>query len=387
MAIGGLKGLTIAEGTKMFSQGDPSDHAFLIEEGQIEIFLELPDGEQSLALLGPGELFGEMGAVDGVARSASARAKSTCTLLSIDGSQIRDALSKSDPFTAALLRKLISRFRIAQKFLVDGLVSDQSDGNSEFAWLSEEKRISDALEAGEIEPFFQPIVDVATRLPVGFESLARWRSPKRGLVQPVDFLPLAERTGLIRRIDLYLARKAFSLWTDLGLAGPFISVNLSAWNFEDDSILESIASCLSDTGFPAEKAKIEVTESMMFADPDRAFSILTEMRALGLHLSLDDFGTGYSSLSMLHKMPFDTVKIDRSFVMDAAVSRRSRDLVRAIVGIARDMRMEVIAEGVEDDECEDVLRAMGCHCAQGYKYGKPMPFAEARKYWDSHRKA
>jgi EAL domain-containing protein (putative c-di-GMP-specific phosphodiesterase class I) len=380
-----MTSVSIGQGNTIFREGDEADVAYLVEAGAIEIFVERPAGEQILAVLGPGELFGEMGVIDGAPRSAAARALTECRLLSVDGSQIRNLLTRGDPFHAALLRKLIVRFRGAQKTMLDGSDGDgagpSAPEESEFAWLTQEKGIADALSRGEIESFYQPIVEMEHRRPIGFESLARWRKPDGTLVSPADFLPLAERTGLVRKIDLTLARRALALCSRFSPTAPILSINLSAWNFSDMTVVEHLRSALESSGYDPRLVKAEVTESSMFDAPERALSILTELKALGIRLALDDFGTGYSSLSMLHKMPFDTVKIDRGFIVDSATNAKSRNMVRAIVGIADDLGMDVIAEGIEDEAAERMLLDMGCRYAQGFMYSRPLPVEKASSYW------
>jgi diguanylate cyclase (GGDEF)-like protein len=235
-----------------------------------------------------------------------------------------------------------------------------------------------ALSHGRIEVHVQPQARLATGETVGVEALVRWEHAELGFIPPDEFIPVAERSGLIglvttRVLDLSLA--AVADWhrqgVDLGVA-----VNLSTRSLLDADLVDEVSRLLRRHDVPANRLTLEVTESSVMADPARAIGLLHELRALGIRLSVDDFGTGYSSLSYLQSLPVDEVKIDRSFVTDLGARTEDVAIVRAIVDLGRHLGLEVVAEGIEDQPTWDLLSSMGCDLGQGWHHGRPMPAAE-----------
>ena len=382
-----MRNLTVAAGVEIFAEGDSADCAYLVEEGWVEIFVDRQGSRHLLSLIGPGEIFGEMGVIDGSPRSASAVAAEQCRLLRITVEQFQALLGRTEPFHAELLTKVVSRFRNAQKWFLDGGAEprlETADMGPGYAMLSAHRDLAHALDRGEIEPFLQPVVDLASGRWCGFEALARWRCPQRGIVPPVEFLPLAERTGLIRRIDFSMAEQAMRLCRSLaGDAAPYVNVNFSAWHFRDGDLVSRLNEMLQRTGMSAGCLRLELTESMMLDDPDGALRVMTGLADMGFKLALDDFGTGYSSLSVLHRMPIHVLKIDRSLIVGVLQPGRSRTILSNVLALARDLGMDVVAEGVEDRETVDALRDLGCQAAQGYLFARPMPAEEALAAWQS----
>jgi len=232
-----------------------------------------------------------------------------------------------------------------------------------------------ALERDELELRFQPQLDLSTGSIATVEALVRWRHPRLGVLEPDAFIPLAESTGLIHPLTDVVLRKALRQcrdWSDAGL-DITVAVNLSARSV-DAGLPEKIGAALADAGMPAQRLILEITESAVMNDPDRAVPILRRVAAIGVALSLDDFGTGYSSLSYLQRLPVQEVKIDRSFVSGLAgpaSSRASEALIRSIITISENLGLRTVAEGVEDAATLDTLRRLGCHLAQGYHIGRP----------------
>jgi diguanylate cyclase (GGDEF)-like protein len=236
-----------------------------------------------------------------------------------------------------------------------------------------------ALERGEFSLHYQPLIDTSTRKTVGLEALVRWRHPERGLVPPADFIPLAEETGLILPLGEWVLRAACTqarAWQDAGLAPLTVAVNLSARQFRQRDLPEFIARVLKETGLRPEHLQLELTESCVMEDAAFAVEALGALQSEGVGVSVDDFGTGYSSLSYLKRLPIDSLKIDRSFVADAANNDEDAAIVSAIVLLARTLRLEVIAEGVETEEQLSLLRGLGCKKAQGYLFSRPLPADE-----------
>lgn len=235
-----------------------------------------------------------------------------------------------------------------------------------------------ALECGQFVLYYQPEVDLATRKIVGLEALIRWRHPERGLIPPMDFIPLAEESGMILPIgDWGLAEACHQMeaWRheDPRHASLRVCVNLSARQFLREGLADHVESLLEQSGTSSRQLGLEMTESTLMPNMGTAQEVLEALRALGISLSMDDFGTGYSSLSYLHSFPFDVLKIDRSFVGRLTDGDQPLQIVRTIVELARVLGMDVVAEGIETREQYRLLRQMGCRYGQGFLFAKPMP--------------
>jgi diguanylate cyclase (GGDEF)-like protein len=243
-----------------------------------------------------------------------------------------------------------------------------------------------ALSNGRIEVYVQPQARLATGTTVSVEALARWNHPELGFVPPDEFIPIAERSGLVgllttRVLDMSLA--AVADWRRQGV-DLSVAVNLSTRSLHDADLVDEVSRLLRRHGVPASRLTLEVTESSVMADPARAIALLHQLRALGIRLSVDDFGTGYSSLSYLKSLPVNEVKIDRSFVTGLSSQGDDVAIVRAIVDLGRHLGLEVVAEGVEDQPTWDLLASMGCDLVQGWHLGRPMPVGELVSWLRAH---
>ena len=235
-----------------------------------------------------------------------------------------------------------------------------------------------AVERQELSVRYQPIVSLSDRRVVGFEALVRWPHPKRGLLSPADFLKVADEVGLGAQIDQFVLREACREgrgWLDSDGDGPTMSVNVSPRCFAQATFVQQIAHVLAETGFPAQMLRLEITEGTAIKDPERARAVLTELRALGVRVSIDDFGTGYSSLSYLQMLPVDTLKIDRSFV---ATTDRC-EIIQMIVGLAKTLGLDVVAEGTETAAQVEHVASLGCGYGQGYFFAAALEAAEAAR--------
>jgi EAL domain-containing protein (putative c-di-GMP-specific phosphodiesterase class I) len=239
-----------------------------------------------------------------------------------------------------------------------------------------ESELRQALPRGELEVYYQPQVVCADGCALGAEALIRWNHPSRGLVSPAEFIPLAEESGLILDIGTFVLRRVCAqaaIWAEHGLY-PRLSVNVSRAQFSRQDFPSMVLQILSENGMAPSQLELEITESMAMADPDSVAAKMRPLREAGVRFAMDDFGTGYSSLSLLTRLPFDVLKIDRSFIHGVGVEQDERAvLVRTVVGMAHGLGLEVVAEGVETGEEHTFLRSTRCNSAQGYLFSRPIP--------------
>src|SRR2546429_1887755 len=243
--------------------------------------------------------------------------------------------------------------------------------------LELETDLRHAIERQEFRNFYQPIISLESGKVVGFEALLRWQHPTRGLVGPNEFIPVAEETGLIRELGWWNLREAcrqISEWRAGSIANRHltISVNLSAKQFLQPNLVEDIRKLLLELALPPEALKLEITESTVMADPSAAAKMLQQMKSLGIRLAIDDFGTGYSSLSYLHRFPLDTLKIDRSFISTMCEGEEGMEIARTILPMANNLRLDVVAEGVETVQQVAMLQKLQCKYGQGYYFSRPL---------------
>lgn len=239
-----------------------------------------------------------------------------------------------------------------------------------------ENSIRQAVERNELVLLYQPMIDVTTNTIKGAEALIRWDHPKLGMLDPLDFLPTLEETEMIISIDEWVLQTATAqnrAWQDSGLPPIRVTVNLSSRQFQRRDFSEVIAGILDRSGLPPQFLDIEITENIAMNDVEMIYSCMTRLKDLGVTFSIDDFGTGYSSLSYLKKLPIQKLKIDKTFISDIACNHDSRAIINTIIGLAHNLKMEVVAEGVETPEQFTLLRSFGCDEMQGYLIGRPMP--------------
>ena len=259
------------------------------------------------------------------------------------------------PFRPADLRQLLSSLR-SNSFEVDAA------------------GLQTAIDKGELELFYQPLLTLGTRQTIGFEALVRWRHPEFGIVMPDRFIGLAEREGLIGPLTdrvLDLAAAQISAWLKLDL-DTYVSVNISASNIIS-TLPDQLVRLCARHDIPPRLLRLELTETSAMGNHALMLEVLTRVRLKGFQLAIDDFGTGYSSLVQLHRLPFTELKIDQSFVRDMASSEEANMIVGAIINLGRSLRLELIAEGIETEELLTRLIAMGCPTGQGYFFSRPMP--------------
>jgi diguanylate cyclase (GGDEF)-like protein len=248
--------------------------------------------------------------------------------------------------------------------------------------LNIEREMRQAIEQEEFCLYYQPIVDLKTGGLSGFEALIRWQHPIRGIVSPAEFIPIAEENNMILPLGRWILSESCRQMRAWQKENPsavdlMISVNLSGKQFIQPDLVEQVTAALAETGLAPKCLKLEITESHLMENSELAITMITRLRDLGVQLSLDDFGTGYSSLSYLHNLPVNFLKIDRSFVIRMLENQRNSEMVETIIRLAQNLKMKVIAEGVETAEQMAHLQALSCEYGQGYFFSKPVPAQSA----------
>jgi diguanylate cyclase (GGDEF)-like protein len=236
-----------------------------------------------------------------------------------------------------------------------------------------------AIAHGQFQLYYQPKVDTQTGEVRSAEALIRWVHPRRGVISPGEFIPLAEECGLIGVIGQWVIQEACrqaKAWQDDGVPSLRVSVNLSASQFRDSALVDNIRRALDDAGLQARFLEVELTESAVMNDPEQSIAILEQLSKMGVLVSVDDFGTGYSSMSYLRRFPIDKLKIDRVFIDEIASRPEDASIVRAIVSLAHSLRLKVVAEGVETPAQLEFLKAAKCDEYQGFHFSRPLPAAE-----------
>ncbi len=370
--------LRIAAGATVFAEGDPPTTAFLIESGRVRVGTHQFGEERVLGELGAGALLGEMAVIDDSPRSATATAIEDCILTPIDRHQFAERLEVADPIVRALLLSQVSRYRSALATLTgdgeSGSVAPRPSGEADaFDKIRLESELRGALERAELQVFLQPLFDLTLERVAGYEALVRWHHPERGAVSPAEFIRLAEETSLIVPVGEYVLARVCDMLAELRRRGreplPFIALNVSARQIEDESLVDRMLARLAAHDLPPDRLEVEITESLVLDSP-RVAALIGRCHAAGMHVALDDFGTGYSNLAPLLKLDVDRIKLDQAFVR-ALDTPRGAALAAAIVGMAHALDCEVVAEGVETVEQRESLRTMGCRYAQGWLIGRP----------------
>ena len=277
---------------------------------------------------------------------------------------------------------LLSRAEVAmyaaKRRTAGPLMYDASIDAASTQTLSLLTELRQAVELGELRLYLQPKLALATGSVAGAETLVRWQHPQRGLVPPMQFIPFAEQTGFIRVLTMWVFEEAARHWLALHAQGMSVvlSVNLSTRDLLDQELPQKFDALLTQHRVPAEAFCLEITESAIMDDPQRALGTLNRLSALGFKLSIDDFGTGYSSLAYLKRLPVDELKIDKSFVLSMETDQDDAKIVRSTIDLAHNLGLTVVAEGVENAKVWDLLRELNCDQAQGYHMGKPMPASD-----------
>lgn len=393
-----------SRGSKIFRDGEPGNCAYLIEKGSVEISAHRKDKKFVLATLNEGELLGEMALIDDSVRSATATALEETEVVVISLDYLKNKFDQADPMLKLLLNVILGRFRTTQrKFLSQTTdqecFTDQTASETEDRIYKKDqervindlrfkKELERALKHKEFELYYQPIIALNDGNISSFEALIRWNHPVRGLIPPNQFVGFAEETGLIVPIGIWVFEEACIALNsfhsklapkDRRMPRIGVSVNASTRQLFEPEFVEKIPIILQQTGIDPKYIHLEITETLLMENPELATITLNKIKKMGIKLIIDDFGTGYSSLSYLHRFPIQTLKIDRTFVLTMLESTGSMEIVRAVAGLAHNLGIEIVAEGVENREQLNRVRDLKCDYAQGYHFSKPIPISVAFK--------
>jgi len=377
-----------AAGEEIFRIGDQGRNAYFIESGAVEISVRRDDADVVIAELSVGEIFGEMSMIDDAPRSATVTAVVDTEVIVIQRSRFLKPLQSGDPMMNLILRIVLARLRDAQHQL-SGLVSAPGEIDANLGEIRElafkritfEREMMQGIEDNEFAMHYQPIIALDGGHIAGFEALMRWNKAGGDFVSPVEFIPLAEETGLIvelGRIAMQDGLREQRTFADQfakvfpDLPAPFMSINVSGFQLADSDEISHIGEMIRHSGVDPAGIKLEITETLMVENFAQATDALNQLKEIGVSLAIDDFGTGYSSLSYLHQFPLDTLKIDRAFVTEMDTSQNSRRVVLSIAQLAHALDMTIVAEGIEEKAQMDALRALGCQYGQGYHMSKPL---------------
>ncbi len=354
--------------------------------------------EGDLAARFSGDEFGiilnNVATVDDAVQFAETVRRKLLTPFTINGRQVFTSISigiavSNSAYTEAedILRDADIAMYYAKERNKNFVVFDQTMHTRAVTLLQLETDLRHAVDNDELLIYYQPIIDLATMELTGFEALMRWQHPQRGLVPPVEFIPVAEETNFIVPLTLWILQKSCAQLVEWQTRSPLnkhlmMSVNLSGKHFEQPDIVEQIRSIIKNTGVNPACLKLEITESAIMENAENTIMMLKNLRSLGVRLSIDDFGTGYSSLSYLHRFPIDILKVDRSFVSTMEDGSENGEIVRTVIGLAKTLHLGVVAEGIETIHQLHQLRILGCEYGQGYLFSRPVPAEEAQSILD-----
>lgn len=384
----------IKQGEIILSKGDSGNCAYIVESGRVRV--TGPALQSDDFFVGSGEMFGEFGVIDGAQHFSTAVAEEDSLVLVVTQSEIEDKSAACDPMVSLFLNFFMDRcHNLTEKHYgtnkdlqsrtprLNKIQANREELVERFAMKEELKR---ALKGKEFVLHFQPIISLRGGFTAGFEALVRWQHPKRGLLSPFHFIDIAEATNMIVPIGDWIFEEAcrhVEIFNDIaaknGSSEVFMSINISANQFAVPDIVDRFRRMSKSTNVDASKVKLELTESVLMKDTEHAKKILQEVKELGFDLVLDDFGTGYSSLNYLHQFPIDTLKIDRSFTHAMLSDDDSLEIVRAIAGLAHNLNIDIVAEGIEEREQLSVYRDLDCQFGQGFLISKPLPVEEVYK--------
>jgi len=373
--------IELAAGQTLFREGDAATTAFLIESGALRVTAKRNGVPMLLGDLHAGALIGEMAVLDDAPRTATAVALEPSVLTAIDRDQFGERLETADPVLRGLLLSQLARYRTVLATFAGnrappaGALAAQHYSGDARDKIRLESHLREAIDTHSLEMHLQPIVRIANGAVAGYEALVRWTHAEHGVVSPAEFIALAEETSLIVPIGEYVLREVCAVLRRLVAGGgdqvSFVGLNVSGRQIDDPLFVERVVGQARAQAVEPSMVKVEITESLM-PDYARVEAFINRCHQAGIRVALDDFGTGYSSLSHLHRLNFDTLKLDQSFVRQLD-DPRCLAIVRAIIAMTAALGCDMVAEGVETPAQLACLRELGCQFAQGYLIGKPLP--------------
>jgi len=373
--------IELAAGQILFREGDAATTAFLIESGALRVTAKRNGVPMLLGDLHAGALIGEMAVLDDAPRTATAVALEPSVLTAIDRDQFGERLATADPVLRGLLLSQLARYRTVLATFAGnrappaGALAAQHYSGDARDKIRLESHLREAIDTHSLEMHLQPIVRIANGAVAGYEALVRWTHAEHGVVSPAEFIALAEETSLIVPIGEYVLREVCAVLRRLVAGGgdqvSFVGLNVSGRQIDDPLFVERVVGQARAQAVEPSMVKVEITESLM-PDYARVEAFINRCHQAGIRVALDDFGTGYSSLSYLHRLNFDTLKLDQSFVRQLD-DPRCLAIVRAIIAMTAALGCDMVAEGVETPAQLACLRELGCQFAQGYLIGKPLP--------------
>ena len=394
---------TFDAGVTVIESGAPGECAYLIESGCCEVLVPADGSLRRIDVLSRDDLFGEMALLDNLPRTATIRTLVPTVLVRIERRYVQSLLEQTDPVIQYLMRLLLYRFRSERAAALaqagtGGAPSWMQGPDRQPAidphaaalrtiWLARD--LTQAIEAGQLELHYQPVIALQSGAMAGVEALVRWRHPTLGLVAPDEFIPLAERTRVIHRVGRWVIQRALDDWPRVRALcdapmPAFLCINLSAPELSEPDIVDFIGAALAERAIDGAELRVELTETVVIASLQSVSRVAEALRAIGVGIALDDFGTGYAGLSYLQDLPFTTLKIDRSFVGRMLGAPRSLHIVKSALALAAPLGLSTVAEGIEDEAAAQLLRELGCTLGQGYLYAAPMELA-ALQTWQHAR--
>jgi EAL domain-containing protein (putative c-di-GMP-specific phosphodiesterase class I)/CRP-like cAMP-binding protein len=388
-------------GDTIMTQGETGDCAYIIESGSVEILVKRGDGKtMRVDTRGPGSIIGEMALVDDDPRTATLKAISDCTLLEISKNDYAQRLKNTDPIIQMITQVILTRYR---DLLTRVRIFDKAEGtiaeNTELSHSAHDdaletvkigNELKAALENGELQMHYQPIIGLDNGEIRGFESLMRWIHPEKGFISPGLFIPIAEQNGFIVEITKWALKESCEALARMqkqykGNNKLYMSINFTGQDFAQDGFVEDTLAVLKDTGLDIDQIQLEITERLLIEQPDNARDKLQRCHDLGMRIAIDDFGTGYSSLSYLYYFPITALKVDQSFIRQMVENERSQALVKSIIALGKSLELKVVAEGIEHLEEAKILKSMGCDTVQGYHFAKPQAENDITAFLQDHQ--
>lgn len=395
---------TFKPGEDLVKEGDKGDCAYIVESGNVEILVKRNGQMVQIGSRGPGSIIGEMAMIDDQPRTATVRAIDECEVLEITRNDFARRIDRLDPVLKMVMHVILTRYRdmlgrsaqftaITKKNRAEALERSVTSDEA-MNTIKVHNELKKALDNDELTLFYQPMIDLQSGRIAGFEALMRWIHPEKGMISPGIFIPVAEENGLIVPMTRWAMETGCAAIKDIQKQAPkksvtkdplFMSINFSVKDFAEPDFFDFVQKTMKKTKVTPDRLHLEITESLLVEQPDVAKAALEKCRDEGLCVSIDDFGTGYSSLSYLHYFPIQALKIDQSFIRSMLAQENSFVLVKSIIGLAKNLNMKVIAEGIESREEGAAVRDLGCDLCQGFWFSKPIPKDEVIEFvkeWD-----